>query len=246
MLDPIAFSIFGLDIRWYGITYVIGFVFAYFFVTYFAKDFGFEKKKIEDVFFYTMLFSVLGGRLFYVLVYNPAYYFSNPADIIAVWKGGMSIHGGFIGAFLTLFYFSRKHKMNLYKLTDLFSIPAALGLAFGRLANFVNQELVGKPTDSSFGVVFPLMDEQKRWPSTIFESIKNMATFQVLLFMDFYYKLKPGIITAWFLILYSFGRFFVDFLRAPTVSLGFISVGQLLSLIFGIWGVILLLEISRK
>lgn len=246
MLDPIAISIFGLDIRWYGIAYVIGFIFAYFFVTYFAKDFGFNREKIEDVFFYTMIFSVFGGRLFYVFVYNPAYYIANPLDIAVVWKGGMSIHGGILGAFFTLFYFSKKHNMNLYKLTDLFSIPAALGLAFGRLANFVNQELVGHPTESSLGVVFSSVDDQKRWPSTIFESMKNMATFQILLYLQFFKKLKPGMITAWFLIVYSFGRFFVDFLREPTVSLGIISMGQFLSLLFGIWGILLYIRIGKK
>ncbi|MCA9459912.1 MAG: prolipoprotein diacylglyceryl transferase [Nanoarchaeota archaeon] len=186
MLDPVIFSIFGIEIYWYGLFYVIGFLFAYFFILKFSSEFGFSKEKIEDIIFWTMLFGILGGRLGHILFYDPIYYFSNLSEIIRVDKGGMSIHGGLIGAIVTLYYFSWKDKLDFLKLTDLFVIPTALALAFGRLANFINQELVGNVTSSSLGVVFPLYDDKVRWPSTIFESIKNMITFQILIYLFFF------------------------------------------------------------
>ena len=245
MIDPIAFTIFGHPIRWYGIYYALGFLISYFFIQHLGKIHRFDKEKLENVFLYFMIFSVLGGRLGEIIFYDIAYYSSNLLQIFAVWKGGMSIHGGIIGGGLTLLYFSRKYKWNFLKLTDMFVIPGAAGLAFGRLANFVNQELVGKVTNSSLGVVFPLYDDQTRWPSTLFESAKNMFTFQVLLYLEYFKELKPGIISAWFLILYSFGRFFVNYFREPQIDFIIFSMGQLLSLIFGIFGLWLLHKISK-
>ena len=192
-----------------------------------------------------MFFGIIGGRLGHILFFDPIYYLNNLNELIRVDKGGMSIHGGLIGAILTLYYFSWKYKLNFLKLTDLFVIPTALGLAFGRLANFINQELVGKITSSSLGVVFPLYDDEIRWPSTIFESIKNMFTFQILFYLFYFKKLKTGLLTAWFLILYNFGRFFIDFLRVHELSLGIISMGQFLSLIFGFAGLLLLFYLNK-
>ena len=246
VLEPVAFSIFGLDIRWYGISYVVGFLFAYFFVLKYSKDFGFDRKRVEDIFFYFAIFSVLGGRLAHIIFYEPIYYFNNPLDIFAVWKGGMSIHGGILAGFLTLFYFSKKDKFNLLKLTDLFVIPAAFALALGRLANFVNQELVGTVTSSKLGVVFPLVDNQTRWPVTIFESFKNILVFNILYFSYTFKKLKPGFLTGLFLILYAFGRFITDFLREPEVLvLGLFPMGQILNLVTGFLGVYLLYKIRN-
>ena len=246
MIEPVAFSVFGLKIYWYGLFYVFGFFFSYLFVIYFAKDFGFKKKFIEDVFLYCMIFSVIGGRVFYIIFYNLEYYIGNPLEIFAVWNGGMSIHGGIFFAGLTLLYFSRKANVEYLRLTDLFVIPASLGLAFGRLANFINQELVGKVTNSEIGVVFPLYDNEKRVPYQLFAGFKNLIVFNILLYVQFFKKVRSGVITALFLILYSFGRFFIDFYRVPTVSLGIISMGQLLSLIFGLFGCYLLVRILRS
>lgn len=245
-IDPVALSLFGLDIRWYGITYVLGFLFSYFFILYYSKEFGIKKEIAEDIFFYLMIFSVLGGRVFYILFYNPLYYLMNPLEIFFVWQGGMSIHGGIIGAFLTLYYHSKKYKIHLFDLTDLFLIPTALGLAFGRLANFVNQELVGTVTKSNLGIVFPLHDDQTRWPYQIFAAAKNMLTFQVMYFLFIFKKLRKGTLTAIFMIMYSFGRFFLDFIRVPTVDLGIISMGQLLNLVFGLVGIYILYMIYKK
>src|SRR5690606_5662630 len=124
---------------------------------------------------------------------------SNPLKVFFVWEGGMSIHGGIFFGFLAVLYFAKKEKIDFLRITDLFSVPLALGLAFGRLANFVNQELVGRVTDSRVGVVFPLYDEQMRWPYQIFAGLKNLFVFNVLLFLQFFSKQKTGFLTGWFL-----------------------------------------------
>lgn len=246
MLSSVAFSIFGIEIYWYGITYAISFLISYFFITYFAKDFGFKSEFIEEVFLYVMIFSVLFGRIFYVLFYNFNFYYNNPFEIIAVWHGGMSIHGGIFGVFLVLFYFSKKKRIDFFKLTDLFILPAGIGLAFGRLANFINQELVGKITTSSFGVVFSKYDDSNRVPYQLFEGFKSLIVFELVLFLHFFKKLKTGMLTGIFLIFFSFGRFFLDFLREPDILFyGIISLGQVLSLIYGFIGLLILFKVKN-
>lgn len=237
MINPIAFEMFGIEVYWYGITYALGFIFSYFFIKHYLKYLKINEEMFDDMFFYFMFFSVIGGRIFEIVFYNFSYYFSNPLKVFYVWEGGMSIHGGIFFGFLTLYYYSKKYKVDVLKLTDVFVIPASLFLAFGRLANFINQELVGVVTSSKLGVVFPMVDDKVRYPTQLFESVKNMVVFQVLFYLDNFKKLKSGMITAWFLILYSFGRFFIDFLRTADVNLGIISMGQLLSLVSGVVGV---------
>jgi phosphatidylglycerol:prolipoprotein diacylglycerol transferase len=246
MIDPIAISMFSLEIRWYGIYYALAFLCSYYFIMYFSKDFKLRKEFVEDVFLYMMIFSVLGGRIFFILFYELHYYLINPSQIFAVWQGGMSIHGGIFFGFLTLVYHARKEKINFFRLTDLFVIPLALALAFGRLINYVNQELVGKITTSNFGIVFPLYDNEKRIPYQLFAGLKNLFVFQVLLYLQFFKKYNPGQISGWFLILYSSGRFLLDFLRVPTVDLGIISMGQLLNLIYLLAGMFILYYINKK
>lgn len=245
MIENIAFSFFGLPIYWYGITYVVGFVFSYFFLKFYLKDF-LSLEKFENVFLFVMIFSCLGARIFEVLFYNLSFYLEHPVEIFFVNHGGLSIHGGLFFGFLTLFFFSRKYNFDFLKVADIFCIPLSLFLAFGRLANFVNQELVGIKTNSCFGVVFFKYDNFKRFPTQIFESFKNFFVFEFLYFLYVFKKLRSGFLTSIFLILYNFLRFFIDFLREPTFSLGLISMGQFLCLIFGFFGVFLLVKIYKK
>lgn len=245
-IDPVAISFLGLEVYWYGLAYVLAFSFGYFFLIKYSKEFGFTKDFIEDFYFYLMIFSIIGGRLGHVIFYNLDYFITRPLEIFAIWNGGMSIHGGLIGAALTLYIFSKKRKVSFLKLSDIMVIPLALGLAFGRLANYVNQELVGTVTDSRFGVVFPSHDDQTRWPSTLFEGLKNLVTFNILFFLFTFKKLKTGALTGVFLILYSFGRLFVDFVREHAVTVYVISMGQFLSLCSGIIGVYILYKVYKK
>lgn len=246
MIEPIAFSFFGLNVYWYGISYMFGFLFSYIFIIKHAKYFNLKKELIEDIFFYVMIFGLIFGRLFHIIFYEPTYYFSHLSQIFAVWKGGMSIHGGATGFLGVLFYYYKKHKIDILKISDLFILPLGFVLAVGRVTNFINQELVGTITNSNLAVIFPKYDLNKRWPTQLFESFKNIVTFEIILFLFYFKKLKKGELTAWFLILYNFGRFIVDFLREADVDLGLISMGQLLSLIFGIFGLFLLFKVRRR
>ena len=231
-INPIAISIFGLDIYWYGITYVLGFLGGFWFIKKYNKIKNLDNEKLEDIAFYTFLFSVLGGRIFEIIFYQFSYYLANPLQIFAVWNGGMSIHGGIFFAIITLYYQAKKHKINPLQLIDLFVIPASLALAFGRLANFVNQELVGKVTTSSIGVIFPNVDNQTRHPYQLYLGFKNLLVFQFLFFIQQTKKLKYGTITAWFLILFNAGRFVTDIFKVPDIQIGLFTMGQLLSLFF--------------
>lgn len=239
MIDPIAFSIFNLDVYWYGIFYVIAFAFGYWFLMKFGQKSGFKKDFLEDTFFWFLIISVLGGRLFHVIFYEPSYYFNNIGEIIRLDKGGMSIHGGIFFGALFLWYQSRKFNVNFFKLTDLFVIPAAFGTAIGRVANAINQELVGKVTNNSFGLVFNSVDDNLRHPSMLYDSVKNMFTFQILSFMYFFQNLKPGVLTVWFLLLFNGLRLITEFFKEEAILFfGFITMGHLISLsfvIFAIW-----------
>jgi phosphatidylglycerol:prolipoprotein diacylglycerol transferase len=165
------------------------------------------------------------------------------------WKGGMSIHGGILFGLISIYYFSKKRNINFLKFTDLLVIPLSFALSLGRITNFINQELVGKITNSNFGIIFPKVDNNLRYPSQLFESFKNLLTFEILIYLLYFknYNKKEGYLTANFLIIYNFGRYFVDFFREPeTIFLGIISMSQLLSLIFGFFGIILLIYLIKK
>jgi len=256
MINPIAFEFLGIKIHWYGIVYFLGFLFAYFYFVFNFKDLEGDVK--DTIFLWTSIFSIIGGRLFYVLFYNPIYYIHNLLEVFALWDGGMSIHGGIFFGALSLYYFSKKYKINYLILTDFFVIPLSFFLALGRIANFINQELYGYPIKNPhfkfFGVVFPKVDSKLRYPTQLFSSLKNYILFYFLT----YYKelkninLKVGELSAYFLIFYNFGRFFIDFLRVPTGT-GFllrdltgISLGQLFCLIYGTFGLFLLYLVYKN
>jgi phosphatidylglycerol:prolipoprotein diacylglycerol transferase len=245
-MDPVAFTIFGLSIYWYGLVYALGFLFTYWFVRLHAKEIGATKETLEDILFYGMLFGILGGRLGHIIFYQLDYFLMFPAEIIRVDRGGMSIHGGLIGGALAIIYQARKHKVNVLKFFDFLVIPLSLVMVFGRIANFINQELVGNITTSPFGVNFSLVDDAIRHPSQLYESIKIMFVFQVMLYLKYAKQLKAGIITSWFLILYNGLRFIVNFTREPEVYVGPIGMGQVLSLMFTIAGIVLLVYLNKK
>jgi len=249
MINNIAFSVFGLNVYWYGISYFLGFLFSYFFILEFGKDFGFKKDFLEDSVLMFIIYSILFARLFHIVFYDPIYYLNHIFEIIRFDHGGMSIHGGILGGLLGLYFQSKKEKVSFLKLLDLFVLPVGLGLAFGRIANFINQELVGKVTNSFFGIIFLKYDKNLRWPVTLFESLKNILVFESLFYLFYIKKLykKSGLLTGLFLILFNFGRFFIDFLREPEVIVFWnISMGQFLCLIYGFFGIWLLYKIFKN
>ena len=197
----------------------------------------------DDIFFYGALGVILGGRFGYILFYQPTFYFNNPEEILSIWKGGMSFHGGLIGVILSIFFVGRKHRIAWLKLTDFIAPFVPIGLGFGRLGNFINQELWGKPSSLPWSVVFPKIDNLSRHPSQFYEFFLEGVILFIIL--KFYSKKESatGKVSGIFLIFYSLFRFIVEFFREPDSFLGFLffhlTMGQILCIPMLIAGLIL-------
>ncbi len=203
-----------------------------------------NKKKLEDLFFYLFLSVIIGGRLGYVIFYDIVFYFQNPFEIPKVWQGGMSFHGALIGIILTTIVFSKKNNISIFLLSDLLSITAPVGLFLGRISNFLNQELIGRPTEFFLSISYP-NEEFYRHISQIYEAIFEGLIPAILLLIIFYkLKVKNGLITSIFLINYGLSRIIIENFREPDFQLGlkfdFISQGQILSVPIVILGFIFL------
>ena len=236
--DPVAIHLGPVAVRWYGLMYLVGVGVAFWLGRRHinrTKDSRVSYALLDDLLFYIVLGVVLGGRLGYVLFYKPHYYFlENPLDIPAVWHGGMSFHGGFLGVLLAVWWVARKHKLRWLELTDFVAPLIPLALAAGRLGNFINGELPGRVTSVPWGMVFQGAGPLPRHPSQLYQ----FALEGVLLFVILWiYSAKPrpvGAVSAMFLIGYGTLRFSVEFFREPDDFLGLLalnlSMGQWLSL----------------
>ena len=243
--DPVAFEILTLEIRWYSLAYIIGIILGW----------AYCKKKLikdpdilalfDDFITYLIVGVILGGRLGYILFYNLQYYLENPFEILMVWNGGMSFHGGLIGVIIASRLFASKNKINQFVFLDLVSLSAPIGIFFGRIANFINSELIGRATDLPWSVKFILIDNIKRHPSQLYEAFfEGILLFLILgYFFKKNYLQSPGKISALFLIFYSLFRFFAEFFRSPDPQIGYLilnlTLGQLISIFFLITGTIL-------
>lgn len=247
-INPTLFSIGPFEVRYYGIIFAVGFIIAYFLIGYLAKErkIKLEKDDTADLLFYILIGVVAGSRLFYVLVYNLKFYLMNPLQIFALWNGGLSFHGGLIGAIIMCFIYCKKKKIGFYELADIVVIPLALGLALGRIANFLNGELVGRVTNAPWAVKFRDY-EGFRHPSQLYESLKNFFIFFVLWFVR-NKKLKKGFLFWLFIVMYSVLRFFIEFFRMPDEQLGFIvfglTMGQILNSIMFLIGVYFMMRLK--
>ena len=240
--EPVAIQFFSLEIRWYSLAYIFGILFAWIYCKkILIKDKNISKL-FDDLISYLIIGIILGGRLGYVLFYNIKYYLANPIEILMIWHGGMSFHGGMLGILIATILFSKKHGLNKYVFLDLISASAPIGIFLGRIANFINSELYGRETDVFWSVVFVKVDNVSRHPSQIYEAIFEglILFFIMFILVKKNYLLKNGIVTALFLIFYSIFRFFVEFYRAPDEQLGFIilnlTIGQIISLVFFCFG----------
>ena len=233
-INPILISIFGLEVRYYGLVYVIGFLLALFILLNQRKKLNLSKDEVYDFIFYSVIFIIICARLFEILFYQPSYYFSNPLEMLMIWKGGLSFHGGLVGIIIWILIFTKRRKLKFYDLSDILVIPAALILSIGRIANFINGELVGRITNVSWAVKFPGY-EGYRHPSQIYEALKNMLIFFVLFFLR-NRNLRKGTLTWLFVFLYGILRFLIEFVEEPTSLILGIPTGQLLSLIMVIIG----------
>ena len=234
--DPVAFSIFSLDIRWYSLAYIFGIVFGWFYCKKIIKNQKLHNL-FDDYIVYVIAGIILGGRLGYVIFYNIEYYINNPIDVLMIWKGGMSFHGAVIGIFLMSYIFCKKNNQKIFIFLDLVAIAAPIGIFLGRIANFVNSELYGKVTSLFWSVKFISIDNLSRHPSQLYEAIFEGIVLFILLNIIFKKHLvQSGIISSLFLIYYSIFRFFIEFTREPDAQLGYLifnlTMGQIISIFF--------------
>lgn len=245
--DPIAVQLGPLAVRWYGLMYLFGFVGGLLLGRWRAKrrpDLGFTPAQVDDLLFYVVLGVIVGGRLGYVLFYKPAEYLANPLHVFYLWQGGMAFHGGFLGVIFAVWLFARKNGLRWLQVTDFVAPLVTIGLGAGRLGNFINAELWGRPTDVPWAMVFPSVDSVARHPSQLYQfALEGVALFTLL--MWFSSKPRPvGAVSALFLIGYGTFRFLVEFTREPDSFLGLLALGltmgQWLSLPMVVAGVAML------
>ena len=244
-LDPVAIEIFTFELRWYSLAYIFGVILGWVYIKKIVKDPEVEKN-FNDLISGIILGIIIGGRIGYVLFYNPIYYLNNPFQIFMIWQGGMSFHGGLVGVVISTILFGKKRKIDHYKFLDLISLAAPIGIFFGRIANYINSELYGRVSEVIWAVKFVKIDNLNRHPSQIYEALlEGVVLFLIMnLILKKHYLIKQGLLSSYFLILYSIFRFFCEFFRQPDMHLGFIlgifTLGQMISFIFFLIGLILL------
>ena len=249
--NPVLVQIGPLQIHWYGLMYALAFLIGYFWLQYsrLGKGLGLTSAQ-KDTFLLVVVAGVLvGGRLGYILFYNLPYYLGNPLKILAVWEGGMSFHGGFLGVGLAIWWFAKKYKVGLLKLGDVVTGIAPIGLLLGRIGNFINGELYGRVA-TSWCLYFPNDPNNCRYPSQLLEAFLEGLVLFVVLWVVRKYSKKAGMTTAFFLLFYGLFRSFAEFFREPDVQIGFlpggITEGQLLSFFMIVAGILLFFQLSKR
>ncbi|WP_133130210.1 prolipoprotein diacylglyceryl transferase [Legionella yabuuchiae] len=246
-IDPVAFSLGPVRVHWYGLMYLVGFIAAWLLAHWRVKRYRLDwtSEQIGDLIFYSAVGVIVGGRLGYMVFYNLPQFIEQPLSLFKVWQGGMSFHGGLLGVMLALWLLTYKFNKRFLEISD-FVVPLVpIGLAAGRLGNFINGELWGRPTDMPWGVVFPHVDLQPRHPSQLYEfGLEGVALFVLI----WWYASKPrplGCVSAVFLVGYATARLIIEFFRAPDPQLGYLAfnwltMGQLLSIPMLIIGIVYL------
>ena len=241
-INPVLVSFGPFEIRYYGLVFLVGFLLTYYVVNKRRQELDLTKNDVESFIMYLVLGVILGARLFEVFVWEPGYYLSNPSQIIAVWKGGLSLHGGLIGAVITSYYFCRKHNIKLSKLADIVTLPALFGLALGRIANFINAELVGRVTNVPWCFKFPGY-EGCRHPVQLYGAGGRFVLFGFLAWLN-KKNWKDGFIFWVFIFFMGLGRFFSDFYRDDPTVFG-LNTGQYLSILMFLAAGFVLLKYYR-
>ena len=256
-LDPVLFDFGIIAIRWYSLAYLAGILIGWWLgKKIIVKKFQnisqkFDLREFDDLVTYLIISIIVGGRVGYIIFYNPGYYISNPLDIIKIWEGGMSFHGALIGVISGTYLFAIKRKISSLFLLDIIACVSPIGIFFGRIANFINGELVGKATNASWGVIFPNVDMLARHPSQIYEALlEGIILFFILNIFIFKKNYKTGSCSFLFLIFYGFFRIFSEIFREPDVQLGylfnFFSMGTILSFLMIISGIIIFVFIRKN
>jgi phosphatidylglycerol:prolipoprotein diacylglycerol transferase len=246
-IDPVAIAIGPFAIRWYALAYIVGLLLGWRYCLWVAKrpPAVASPAAIDDFLVWATLGVVLGGRLGYVLFYKPHEYFENPIEILQLWHGGMSFHGGALGVIAALWLFCRQRSLSFFAFSDIITSAVPIGIFFGRVANFINGELWGRPSDVPWAMIFPNAGFEPRHPSQLYEAgLEGIVLFLILFGLLRWTEIRerPGALSGVFLIGYALARIFVEFFREPDSFMGFLwfgaTMGQLLSLpvlLFGLW-----------
>ncbi len=249
-IDPVMIEIGPLVIRWYALAYISGLVLGWLYLRWLVQRPGWQLTPIDldDLLLYITLGVVLGGRIGYVLFYRAGFYLDNPAEILAVWRGGMSFHGGLLGVLAAMALFAYRRRIAFLEIGDAVAAAVPIGLFFGRIANFINGELFGRPSDVAWAMVFPRGGPEPRHPSQLYEALlEGLVLFLVLFWVA--RKLRTpesrGRLGGLFLTGYGLARSFVELFREPDAHIGFlfgggVTMGQILSLPMIVIGLILL------
>lgn len=245
-IDPVALQLGPVAIHWYGIMYLVSFVLGYF---CFKSRNPWDSKKLDDLLTALALGVILGGRLGYALFYSPSW-FLEPIELVKLWHGGMSFHGGLLGVLAGCAWFARKYNMRYLDLMDRVAVVTPIGLFFGRIGNFISGQLWGAPTDLPWGIVFPFVDSQARHPSQLYEALLEGALLFLILWWYSKRNKHIGRVSALFLMLYAMFRSAVELVRVPDPQYGYFydwfTMGQLLCLPMLVLGVILWQSAIKK
>ena len=253
--DPVAFRVFGWPVRWYGLMYVVGIGLGWGLGRWRARrhpDRGWTPVQVDDLAFYTALGVILGGRIGYMLFYNPFLPPEQASHFWEIWRGGMSFHGGLAGVLVAMWFFARRYRKRYFEVVDFIAVLAPVGLFFGRIGNFINGELWGKVTDLPWGMIFPgARDGLPRHPSPLYEAaLEGLVLFAIL----WWFTRRPRPVMAAsgvFALGYAVFRFLVEFVRVPDPQLGYlawgwVTMGQLLSLPLALAGILLIWLAYRR
>jgi len=250
-LEPVLLDFGIIVIRWYSLAYIFGIVFGWWFgkkiIRHILKNtnLNFKLNDFDDLISYLIISIIAGGRIGYVIFYNFEYYISNPLEIIKVWEGGMSFHGALIGIIIGTYLFSKKKEVPIFFMLDIIACVAPIGIFLGRIANFINSELIGKVTNVSWSVIFPLVDTLSRHPSQLYEALlEGIILFLILNILIFKKKYKIGSSSCLFLIFYGIFRVISEIFREPDAQVGYLfnlfSMGTILSFFMIISGFVIL------
>ena len=253
--DPVLIDLGIIKIHWYSLAYVFGILIGWWYgrLIITKKIHGSDQenylKNFDDLVSYIIIGVIVGGRLGYVIFYNLSFFVNQPIEILKLWEGGMSFHGGLIGVILSTYIFSKVKKLNYKIYFDIICCAAPIGIFLGRIANFINSELYGTPTDKPWGIIFPEIDNLSRHPSQLYEAfLEGIVLFVLINFLFLKKNFNYGLISFLFLIFYGIFRIVSEFFREPDKHIGyifdFISLGSLLSVGMMIFAILFVLKIN--